>query len=286
MGLGLPRSRHASSERAKARTSTRFAPSLESDCVSGLVEVVGVVKAATGSATQDPPSGSTVGNTGYGACVQSPASWATYSTGEGVCEYTSSPTLVVCGSTVTAGNGATLNSFMAFGEDSYNTNWRGAGTNGGNSIAIVHMSFGMLTFYPSEWTPVFGGLHIYAGVMVSWGDNEDSVNFGQVIAHGYQANAESSLQQVYVNSISSNNADGGGCAGDGLDNGGFNGCGCQVAMTVGSTSSGAYDAFNENWYGLYTDFGDMNGTGYWYWNAVCNYNPSTYPWSGGDHTVP
>ncbi len=55
-------------------------------------------------------------------------------------------------------------------------------------------------------------------------------------------------------------------------------------MTI-SASSGAYSTFNENWAAPWRlDQASQNGSGYWYWSIGCNYNPATYPWTGGDHT--
>ena len=229
-----------------------------------------------------PPGGASVGNTGYGACVKSPGSYSAYGSGEGVCQYTSTRSLVVCGSDDQNGHVVPLSPNMALGENATNGGWRGAGTNGGTSLAILKMSFGMLTFFPSsEWAGVFAGVHLYGSTMISWGDSEDSPGFGNAVASPYTANPNSSVVSGYVNAISSV-TDGGGC--NGSVGGGFNGCGCHAMMTISSSSSGAYSTFNENWAALKSDQASQNGSGYWYWSIGCNYNPATYPWTGGDHT--
>jgi hypothetical protein len=166
---------------------------------------------------------------------------------------------------------------MAFGENPFNGAWRGAGTNGGTSLAMVHMSFGMMTFFPGEWSNTFGGLHLYEGMMVSWGDVEDSIGYGNAVASPYTANPNSSVSQGYVNAISSV-TDGGGCSGATSWGGGFNGCGCHMVMTLSDSASGQ-GVFTENWFALTEDLPYQSGVGYWWYNAVCNYNPNAYPWN-------
>ncbi len=227
----------------------------------------------------NPPAGTTVGRSGYGTCAISPASVSTYGTGKGVCTYSSSPQLAVCGAVDHNSHQASLSPYMALGENPTNGSWRGAGTNGGTSLAIVHMSFGMWTFFPlKEWTSLFAGTHFYAGIMISWGDTNDSSTFGGAVGATYVANTSSSVASDYANSISSV-TDGGGCSG--TFNGGINGCGCQVAMTMNSNNTTT--TLNENWCALENDDSSQGGTAYWYYRAGCNYNTTTYPWSGGDN---
>jgi hypothetical protein len=187
--------------------------------------------------------------------------------------------MLTCGAGDSNGHFAPLSPAMAFGENPTVGAWRGAGTNGGTSLAIVKMSFGMITFFPQEWWGVFAGLHLYEGVMVSWGDSEDAVGFGGAVAAGYFGNPGGSVAQSYINSISSI-TDGGGCGTGGTSwSGGFNGCGCHVAMTMSSSGAAAQATFNENWFALKYDNANQTGNGFWWWGAVCNYNPSVYPWN-------
>src|SRR5271169_3102302 len=109
----------------------------------------------SGSQCTRPPAGASVGNLGTGTCVLSPGSVAQYGAGNGVCQYTSNRAMLTCGSNDANGHLAYLSPNMAFGEDPTDGAWRGAGINGGTSLAIVHMSFGMLTFFPSEWSNIF-----------------------------------------------------------------------------------------------------------------------------------
>ncbi len=220
--------------------------------------------------TQTPP-----GASGNGLCVKSPAAAAKYGTGNGVCQYTSTRGMAVCGSNDANGHAAWLSPNMAFGETPAVGPWRGAGTNGGTSLAIVKMSFGMMTFFPSEWTGIFAGLHQYDGVMVSWGDSEDSLAFGDAVAAPYTANPSASVSAGYVNAISSV-TDGGGC-GESFG-GGFNGCGCHVAMTVSNSQANAGTAFQETWADLKNDNVNQNAANNTAFGAGCNYNPLQYPW--------
>jgi len=235
-----------------------------------------------------PPSGAAVGNLGTGSCVTSPASAAKYGGGifgipsVGVCQYKDARALAVCGSGDANGHVVYLSPNMALGENPTNGPWRGAAVNGGTSLAIVKMSFGMLTFFPTEWWNIFAGLHLYAGIMISWGDSEDSSGFGYAVAAPYGVNASSSVAEGYLNAISSV-TDGGGCDGSTSWGGGINGCGCHAAMTMSDSAADVQSAFNENWFSLKNDIA-QNNADYWWWGIMCNYNPTTYPWSGGDHT--
>jgi hypothetical protein len=211
-------------------------------------------------------------------CVLSPSSAVAYGPGKGVCQYTSTRALLTCGSGDQNGHLSFLSPNMALGENPSNGPWRGAGTNGGTSLAIVHMSFGMMTFFPQEWSGIFAGLHLYEGMMVSWGDVADVVEYGAAVASPYTVNPSSSVSQGYVNAISSVPS-GGGCTESTSWGGGFNGCGCHMAMTLSDSNAGVQAMFNENWYALKDDYSYQNGVGYWWWNASCNYNPSAYPWT-------
>jgi len=228
------------------------------------------------------PVGTTVGTSGYGTCIRFPTDG-----GNGICNYTPSsntvnPTLDVCGSEHNNHNHVQLG-YMALGETPTVGAWRGAGTNGGTSLAIIHMSFGMWTFYPiSEWSSAFAGLHLFAGISVSTNDVDDAANFGSIIAEGYPTNPLSLVQEQYTGTIGLD-MEGLGCAGSSYSHGGFNGCGCLVIMSISSTDSGAYNAFNEDWLTLTDDLSTQNGTGYWYYSAQCNYDIGANPWSGGDN---
>ena len=200
------------------------------------------------------------------------------SLGKGYCNYSSTRSLVTCGIGDAHGHLAALSPEMALGETPYRGTWGGAGVNGGTSLAIVHMSFGMLTFFPSEWSGLFAGLQLYEGLMVSWGDVNDSPNFGPVVGELIGANPSGSVSQAYLNAMSGI-TDGGGCLNSWT--GGFNGCGCHVAMTLLNSAQGASDNFNGDVFSLLTDSPAQQGVGYWQWGATCNYDPSRYPWRGG-----
>jgi hypothetical protein len=64
-----------------------------------------------------PPYGTSVGNTGTGACVLSPSSIAKYGPGAGVCEYKATPALVTCGSNDQNGHLVFLSPYMALGDN-------------------------------------------------------------------------------------------------------------------------------------------------------------------------
>lgn len=231
------------------------------------------------------PPGTYVGLTGLGTCAISPSSVAKYGAGNGLCNYvqpnTVNPTIDTCSPASSNSNHAQFG-YMALGETQATGNWRGAGTNGGTSMALIHMSYSLWTFFPeTSWWSMFAGVHLIAGNLTSWGDINDSTVFGSDFAQSYVFNPYGEVQAAYVNAMALEN-DGNGCNNDGSPRGGFNGCGCNMIMTISSSGSSAYSAFHENWFGLTSDMPSQNGSGYWYWNAGCNYDTNAYPWSGGD----
>lgn len=232
------------------------------------------------------PSGTYVGTSGLGSCALSPMSVATHGAGKGECQYvqltTVNPTIDTC-STGSSNNNHAQFGYMALGETRATGAWRGAGTNGGTSLALIHMSFSMWTFFPeTTWWSMFAGVHLFAANMTSWGDIDGgAVNYGTDFADDYQTNPYGSVESAYMQ-IMSVETEGSGCVGSGSPNGGFNGCGCNMIMTISSSSTNAYNAFHENWVALTAEMATQNGSGYWYWNATCNYNTNTYPWYGGD----
>src|SRR5579883_2176637 len=228
----------------------------------------------TKSQCTSPPAGAN----GPGLCVITPSSAASYGAGNGVCQYDSPRALAVCGSNDANGHFVYLSPNMALGENATNGPWRGAALNGGTSLAIVHMSFGMMTFFPDEWFNIFAGLHLYEGIMISWGDTNDSVNFGNAVASPYAVNPYSSVSQGYINSISSV-TDGGGCSGATSWGGGINGCGCQVAMSMSNNAANANVSLNERWLDLKFDLAPLNSSSWYQYVAGCNYNPTLYPWN-------
>jgi hypothetical protein len=226
-----------------------------------------------------------VGTSGYGSCVKTPISVHDNGAGVGLCFYTASPQIQTCSARDSTGHLTSVGSAMALGENTTVGAWRGAGTNGGTTLAIVHMSFGMLPFFPiSEWKPVFAGASLYAGTMATDGDVEDSLGFGAAVANTYKANSQSVVATDYMNSMFSIMDGDGSCtltrSGGAPD--GINGCGCQVVVTFSNTNSGAtYNIATMTWANLTSDNAQQTSTAYWHWGAACNYNTTTYPWSGG-----
>jgi hypothetical protein len=85
----------------------------------------------------------------------------------------------------------------------------------------------------------------------------------------------------YVNAISTI-PDGSGCPGGLSYHGGFNGCGCHMAVSFGTNSSVTFATIDhEDWAGIQQVNINSSSASYWYYTGVCNYNPTTYPWSGG-----
>jgi hypothetical protein len=240
----------------------------------------------TQCSSANAPSGYTVGLSGYGSCALSPMSESAAGSGNGFCRYTQAntinPTVDTCGYVQTNHNHAQIG-YMALGENPITGGWRGAGTNGGIALAIFHISFGTTTFFPlSNWGSAFAGLQLYAGMMVSYDDVCDASQFGALVSQPYASNPYGEVAEAYVNALGLNNADGSGCTGSGSVVGGFNGCGCNTIISVGVGDGGTKSTLYGDWYDLVAVESNASGTGYWYYDAECNYNVSAYPWYGGD----
>jgi len=224
-----------------------------------------------------------LGATGFGACLRSPSSEQQYGVGIGVCTYNFPSDIIVCGSNDQNGGTARVSGGnVVLGENPVNGGWAGAGTNGGTAMAFVKNSCSMMAGYWNKWEPAFGGIHLYAGTMVAWGDSEDSSQYGSAVIAGYTANPNSSVQGNYTNAVNFIN-EGTACAGG--YGGGFNGCGCNLIQTWGTEDANMdlyNNTFNESWYGLKTDMPTQTSRATMYWTAGCNYNLQNYPALGGD----
>lgn len=233
-----------------------------------------------------PTSGESVGTSGMGACVLTPQSTQQYGPGVGVCQYKDQRQILTCGLGDQNKGFVPLNGGdVVWGENATNGNWDGVGTTGGTSMVFIKHSNGMMAWFPTEWFQVFGGLHLYAGAMVSWGDSCDSAAYGPAVAASYFANPYASIETGYVNAINSIANDScSGCGGGNSNSGGFNGCGCHVIMTMGTENSNhdlLNNTFKENWGSLNYDLPTQTSQSNWYWNAGCNYDAIAYPWMGG-----
>jgi hypothetical protein len=226
-----------------------------------------------------------------GTCVFSPYSKAVFAQqGGGQCFYSSPRDLVFCeshdGGRTYGWTVASPSSGMALGENSTEGGWRGAGTNGGTSLMIIHISYGLTPWFPNtEWMPAFAGVHMIAGMMVAGGgDVSDSASYGFAVANGYSANPNGAVSTAYMNAIN-NNPDSYGCqyAGGVYPGTGFWGCGCHVIVSYADTTAHAIALAGQSWAGLQADSGDhATGTAYYWYGVGCNYNPTIYGWSGGN----
>jgi hypothetical protein len=258
------------------------------------------------SACSSPPSGSSNGWGGgplsnAGTCSYSPLTSDLYyqatkiTQHAGVCDWASFRTLVTCGSG-DSGNSSNQNHFAVYtgpnvvlGNNPTAGGWRGAGTNGGASMAIFHVSHGMEPWFPNlEWSSLYGGIQIFGGIMVTpGGDTNDSPGFGGAVAAPFKANPNSSAGFAYTNAISSI-GDGGGCEEGGTPyagasyGGGINGCGCNAAVSYSNSSSHAQTLMNTTWTGLQSNSSLASSTAYYYYSIGCNYNPSSFGWQGGN----
>jgi len=241
---------------------------------------------------QDDCSSGPSGNT-EGGCVLSPGSEDTYGSGFGICRWnipSLEPNIVTCGSgdTESGTHVASFGSGMAYGESStFSGAWRGAGTNGGVGIVFAKHSFGLWLPFASEWWPLFGGIDLWAGVAIAWGDSEDSSGYGYAVANQYSNNPYASLKTSYLSALNNINDGAIECptlyGGTSSFNGGINGCGCHAIMTVTSSPSCGTDIMQETWYDVQVgDVSNCQTSGaYYYWYLNCNYNAANNAWAGG-----
>lgn len=232
------------------------------------------------------PFGTTVGTSGYGSCTVTPSSVDTYGTNDagakyGICLYAMSPAIATCGNLVSNGN-IDYYPDMAFGENSTVGDWRGAATNGGVGVALIHASFGGWVFLPdSQWPTVFAGMQLFSASMVAWGDTSDSYAWGYNIAYHYNVNPYGSVEEAILYGSGSDTS-GSGCYPSTSNSMSFDGCGCWGAYTVSDNSTDAYYTLFEDWGATqYPTVGQSSATYAW-WEGMCNYNTDDYPWTGGD----
>ncbi len=229
--------------------------------------------------------GAIVGRSGYGSCTKSPMIAAARG-GHGECVYTQvntiNPTIDVCSAGSRNSNHGQLG-FMALGENPTNGAWRGAGTDGGTSLALLHMSWGTPIYYPATGlASAFAGLHLLGDVMIANGDiNGGDSGWGGAVASLYTANPSLSIAQQFVGLVASDMT-GLGCNGSGSVPGGINGCGCYIMMTVTTAATYNSTPLAESWINLRTNDPYQNASTYTWVQYECNYNVAQYPWVGGD----
>jgi hypothetical protein len=226
---------------------------------------------------------------GAASCDFSPHTYQAFGTGYGACMYASARALLTCGNgDSSSGPWSPHVAFltgpnMVLGENPTEGGWRGAGTNGGTSLAIFHISHGLSKWFPNtEWSSLYGGIHLFASILPDWGgDTSDSLAFGNAVASPYSANPHSAVASAYANAITSV-YDGGGCPGPGgASGGGINGCGCHVIISYANNRVGASAMLTQSWYSLASDASEYaTSTAYYAYLLGCNYDPSTYGWSG------
>jgi hypothetical protein len=178
---------------------------------------------------------------------------------------------------------------MVLGNNPVSGDWRGAGTQGGASLAIFHISHGLDAWYPNkEWSSLYGGIRIFASIFVGpGGDTADSPGFGSAVAKAFQANQNGTVGSAYTNAISSVQ-DGSGCEENGTPDkglsfgGGINGCGCNAAISYSNTATNAHTLLDTTWVGLESSSALADSTAAYYYDIGCNYNPQTYGWLGGN----
>jgi hypothetical protein len=225
-------------------------------------------------------------------CESNPWTYQQLGQGKGACMYATPRALVTCGNR-DAGSATTPIHYayltgpnMVLGENPSEGGWRGAGTNGGTSLAIFHISQALNVWFPNtEWKSMFGGIHMVAGLLLGWGgDTADSLGFGNAVASPYSTNPNGPVAQSYANAISSI-TDGTGCWNGYSYTGGINGCGCHVVIAYGNTLRAPANTLNhEPWAGLTSDQGGTaTSTAYSGFMLGCNYNVAEYFWSGTTH---
>jgi hypothetical protein len=223
----------------------------------------------------NPPAGAS----SPGTCVSTPDEYPIYNSA--VCHYASTRAMVTCSSSDINGHFANLDSHMAFGENPGAGGWRGAATNGGTALAIVRISNGLIPFYPfAEWSEIFGGLNLYAGVMPTSGDTATGTfNFGSSLAQFYSNNPNGSVADAYANALSNVNGGSGSCASGSPPGHGFNGCGCHVITNFDDTQQHVNSYLKDSWYALQYLY-PMASPSWVAWEVSCNYNNGQYGWSG------
>lgn len=177
---------------------------------------------------------------------------------------------------------------MCMGESPDSGGWHGCATNGGANLLLLDSNNALQPkMYATQWGPIFGGLHMLAGLMNITGDKFDEVlrfsNFGdQFNAVGGDSLAATTAWSQGMNA--NPQGDGTACPGAkyGADDGdysigggfGMNGCGCQLAMVVDVDGTSSKARLDQETYGWLNDDGhDVNATATNYnYRYTCNYD--------------
>ena len=178
---------------------------------------------------------------------------------------------------------------VAWGESTTQPNpgWRGAGTNGGTNLVIMHQSFGAApNAYWNQLSSLFAGLHIFGTVMPVQGDTADQADTGTWFSYLFQHNVFDSVGYDWAHTVAYMPATDGtpcGYQATNYNNGGgrgINGCGCYLSVSVDvNQSSAEWHNFSENWAQLQSDATDASGANWLALTLWCNYDTTIYPLS-------
>jgi hypothetical protein len=230
------------------------------------------------------------GFSGPGFCRFQPP--PTQPNGRGVCTYNYPRFIIVNGASSSFDNSVNYSftssfhglQYVRFGESSQSGVWGNAATNGGTNLVVLDLSNGVLPgFYSQHLLQAFAGVHVIATLMPITGDTAMVSGRGTKFADRAIVNPSGSVATAWKDALSNlSSSDGTTCGFKPGDGGrGFNGCGCNVAMAAGATSTEATDHLNETWTQIRSDSRDGKGAAFWRATWRCNYDVAAYPFDRG-----
>jgi len=226
---------------------------------------------------RNPPSGAY--NNGF--CHRSPGD------NTGTCSYPANSRWVFDGTCAHGRNGQLdySSGAMKLGESAVSGGWAGAGTNGGDTFAVIDGSCAAMSNRPSELFALFAGVDAVGFTMVHTGDKSDSGTPSRAgsFAAQYIANPNGAVPFAWSTSINSNtqaqtgreceNAAGTQTFGGGK---GFNGCGANMVMSMGVSPNNAQAGMFVTWRGILGANSAGTQSFYYYYMWTCNYDCNTW----------
>jgi hypothetical protein len=228
----------------------------------------------TKSQCNTPPPGATL----PGVCRRHPASL------QGQCGY-HTPRFIISNGPYPSWNSVNYSAGnkVAWGESPNSGAWRGAGLNGNVNLVVLDLSNGVMPdLFWQGLGNAFGGVHFIMTLMPTWGDSANTSLRGAAFGLIMRTNPATRAGVAWTTAmLNLPQTAGGPCDsttystyGGGR---GFNGCGCNVAMTTYHPGGSALA--DETVIQLQYDTLDRVAAEYYHARWTCNYDVNVYPWS-------
>jgi hypothetical protein len=159
--------------------------------------------------------------------------------------------------------------------------------NGDTNLVVLDASWASIPGHQYDsLVSVLAGAHMVVATQPTWGDTSNVSDRGYFFGRYAAINNNATVFQSWQDTLNSiGQYEGYACNGNYTYFGGghgFNGCGCNIAVTTDIYQTWAQFHTGETWQTLTTStVWDAEGNNWWYWAATCNYPGAftTYPWA-------